>query len=93
VRVRAWRERTRMPNFGLMDNGGDWGRRTRYGAAAAADGMRGEHVEIRHRRELSTMAARDDTRTELGRRQQRKKINGVTVRSIAYYYTRKCITN
>ena len=55
--------------------------------------MRGEHVEIRHRRELSTMAARDDTRTELGRRQQRKKINGVTVRSIAYYHTRKCITN
>jgi hypothetical protein len=55
--------------------------------------MRGEHVEIRHRRELSTMAARDATRTELGRRQQRKKINGVTVQSIAYYHTRKCITN
>lgn len=48
-------------------------RRTRWGSAAAAGRMRGEHVEIRHRRELSTMAARDDTRTELGRRQQRKK--------------------
>ena len=71
--VHAWRERTRMPNFGLMSLAAIGERRTRWGSAAAAGRMRGEHVEIRHRRELSTMAARDDTRTELGRRQQRKK--------------------